>query len=303
MTETVFSKDAKKAQKQTNSSASQGDGQAQVEPLVATARVVDADSVGAASADEDTALRTASAGRTATSTQLSLEAYQTGLELASSAHTLSQSALSPDDWGLVVSRWNRAADQLKQVSADSEHYQLAQQKVADYQQNAAQTQVKIKRLQSEVYVPLAPSAALEESIPRSDRTSDRTDNMAAKRRVRVPIVRRLHGTPVVRVTFNGTQTYEMILDTGASRTLVTRQMASNLKIVATERMIAATASAAEVIFDIGQVRTMTVGSITLNNAQVSIGDAVGIGLLGNDFLAGYDVIIRSREGIVELVES
>ena len=251
------------------------------------------------------------------SVQSSLTAYQTGLELASSAHMLSQSAISPDDWGLVSSRWSRAADQLKQVTANSEHYQTAQQKIAEYRQNAVQIQTKVKRLQNEVYVPLAPLPAaapatapatapvtLEKLTPQSDRPSSNT----GRRLVQVPIVRRLHGTPVVQVTFNGTHTYDMILDTGASRTLVTRQMANDLEIVITERMIAATASAAEVTFDIGQVRTMTVGSrtagsVTLNNARVSVGDAVGIGLLGNDFFSGYDVIIRSGESVVELVES
>ncbi len=298
-TEIIFSKDVKKAESQTNSSAERIDNQAGAEQPVSTAAVADNNNTGTVIA-KDAALKADSVNGVAASIQTSLVAYQTGLELASSAHRLSQSAISPDDWGLVASRWDRAADLLKQVTADSEHYQLAQQKIADYRENATQTQVKIKRLQSEVYIPLAPTAALEKPTLRADHNSDLTID---KRRVRVPIVRRLHGTPVVQVTFNGNQTYEMILDTGASRTLVTRQMANNLEIAITDRMIAATASAAKVVFDIGQVRTMTVGSVTLNDAQVSIGDAVGIGLLGNDFLAGYDVIIRSGEGVVELVES
>ena len=68
-------------------------------------------------------------------------------------------------------------------------------------------------------------------------------------------------------------------------------------------MIAATASQAEVSFDLGRVRSIAVGNVTLPNAQVSIGDAVSVGLLGNDFLRDYDVIIRSGEGVVELVKA
>ena len=111
--------------------------------------------------------------------------------------------------------------------------------------------------------------------------------------MRVPIVRRLNGTPVVQVKFNGERSYEMILDTGASRTLITRQMADELGIVATEKMVAATASENQVAFDIGQMRSMSIEEITLRDARVSIGNAVTIGLLGNDFLHGYDVTIRA----------
>ncbi|MEM8501519.1 MAG: retropepsin-like aspartic protease [Cyanobacteria bacterium P01_D01_bin.1] len=241
----------------------------------------------------------------ADSVQTSLLAYQTALELASSARTLSQSAISPDDWSLVASRWSRAADQLKLVSTDSEHYQQAQQKMADYTQNAVQTRDRIQRLQTETYVPLPASPAV--SVPLSPPVSSipTTSNgyAASQNRVRVPIVRRLHGTPVVKVTFNGTKQYEMILDTGASRTLITRQMANDLEVEITSQMLAATASAAEVTFDIGQIRTITMGSLTLSNVSVGVGDAVSVGLLGNDFFSGHDVIIRSREGMVELVKS
>lgn len=240
----------------------------------------------------------ATSNANADSIELSLRAYQTALELASGAHTLSQSAISPDDWSLVASRWVRAADQLELVTAQSEHYQQAQRKITDYAQNAAQAQTKIQQMQSEVYVPLPPSPAVS-----TEKSAAENDPPTEKGRVRVPIVRRLHGTPVVQVTFNGTKQYEMILDTGASRTLITRQMANDLAVVVTEQMIAATASAAEVAFDIGRVQSMAIGPLTLSNAPVSIGDAVSIGLLGNDFFLGYDIIIRSREGVVELVKS
>jgi len=234
------------------------------------------------------------------SDQSSLVAYQAANELASSARRLGQSAISPDDWSLVISRWNRAANQLKLVTPDSDHYQLAQQKIAEYTQNAAQTQAKIESLQTEVYVPLPSAPAVSPTVSAEQSAAK---NNQTKGRVRVPIERRLHGTPVVKVSFNGTRQYEMILDTGASRTLITRQMANDLEVEVTSQMVAATASAAEVTFDIGEVHTISMGSLTLENASVSIGDAVSIGLLGNDFFSGYDVIIRSREGVVELVES
>ncbi len=184
---------------------------------------------------------------------------------------------------MVASRWQRAAERLKDVSAGDSNYQTAQQKSVEYAHHAQGALARVTDLQKPAEVsrlPLAPATA---------------------QCVRVPITRRLHGTPVISVTSNGEKSYEMILDTGASRTLITRRMASELRVVATDRMVAATASHAEVSFDIGQMQSISVGSITLTDVSVSIGESIEVGLLGNDFLRGYDVTIRDRDNVVELV--
>lgn len=236
-------------------------------------------------------------------------AYREGINLASSAYILSQSAVSPDDWGLIASRWQRAADQLKTVPKSDTHYSIAQQKATEYSLNVAQATTKIEDLQRSVQTPLRISRAPGRSQPvlqRAPIDSQRLTPAAAftgSDMIRVPVIRRLHGTPVVRVEFNGQKTYDMILDTGASRTLITRQMADELGIVTTEKMIATTASEAEVTFDIGMMRSIAIGSVILRDARVGIGEAVSIGLLGNDFLNGYDVTIRDRDNVVELVAS
>ena len=273
----------------------------------------------AASSAEDDRLQAAN--------DASVAAYQEGIRLASSASRLSESAFSPDDWGLIASRWQRAALALEQVSESDENYTAAQEKIVDYRAQAEAADARIERMQTPIHVPLPPSARRTSSAPIGRNNtlplpgaSHRPVNAAASRaeeaalngsaanneaarRVTVPIVRRLHGTPVVRVTFNGAKTYEMILDTGASRTLITRQMANALDVVATEQMTAATASSSEVTFDVGRLQSISLGEITLRNTRVSIGDSVSIGLLGNDFLRGYDVIIRARTNVVELVDT
>ena len=260
-------------------------------------------------------------------------AYQEGINLASSAYSLSQSAVSPDDWGLVASRWQRASEQLKLVSASSENYAAAQAKIAEYEGNAQYATERIAALQAAANAPLpertAPPLLSRPIRQSSDRTGEGATSSSPLRAgsndgsriaalpsgarsataaiatesntVRIPVVRRLHGTPVVHVLFNDSKTYEMILDTGASRTLITRDMATALGVVPNDRMIAATASASQVTFDLGQMRSISIEGVRLNNAQVSIGDSVDIGLLGNDFLRGYDVTIRDRE--VELSPS
>ena len=226
-----------------------------------------------------------------------IAAYDQGINLASSAYQLSRSALSPDDWSLVASRWQQAADQLKRVTAADEHHKIAQQKIAEYTRSADYAAERIVALQQSV--PIArPSAA--QPVPVSSNVSTGVATNVSPRRVSVPIVRRLHGTPVVKVTFDGVRSYEMILDTGASRTLITRQMANDLGIAPTDRMVAATASQAEVVFDIGQVRSISMGAVIIQNVSVGIGDSVEIGLLGNDFLRGHDITIRTRDNVVEL---
>lgn len=237
-------------------------------------------------------------------------AYQEGINLASSAYQLSQSALSPDDWELIASRWQRAANRLKAIDVKDTNYAIAQEKIAEYTRHAESADAQVAELLTPVDVPLAatttsPRRTVVAANPTPVPTNQTAGQNAPSEQplVRVPIVYRLQGTPVVRVTFNGNRTYDMILDTGASRTLITRRMANELGVVATDRMIAATASQAEVSFDLGRVRSIAVGNVTLPNAQVSIGDAVSVGLLGNDFLRDYDVIIRSGEGVVELVKA
>ena len=225
--------------------------------------------------------------------------YKQGINLASSAYQLSRSALSPDDWGLVASRWQQAVDQLKQVTAADEHYEIAQQKIAEYTRNANYATERIVALQRSAPVARPPAT---QSVPAPTRvTASSISANVSPQRVSVPIVRRLHGTPVVQVTFDGAKSYEMILDTGASRTLITRQMASELGVVATDRMLAATASEAGVVFEIGQVQSISVGGIMIRGVSVGIGDSVEIGLLGNDFLRGHDMTIRTRDNVVELV--
>lgn len=228
----------------------------------------------------------------------SVTAYREAINLASSAYSLSLSAVSPDDWGLIASRWQRAADQLQKVNANSDHYPAAQQKMAAYVRHANHASAQIQLLQQSIKLPPRPAPVASAPL---EPIRLAASNSGIKS-VQVPITRRLHGTPVVQVTFNDAETYEMILDTGASRTLITRQMANELGVVATEKMVAATASHAEVTFDIGQMRSISIGEMRLLEPKVTIGDSVSIGLLGNDFLRGYDVTIRDRTIELEIAQ-
>lgn len=106
------------------------------------------------------------------------------------------------------------------------------------------------------------------------------------------IKRREFSTPVIDVKFNGKQTFEMILDTGASGTLITRQMAAALKVVPVGRVVSSTANGiAE--FPIGNIASIEVNGAVARNVKVAIaGPGQDVGLLGHDFFGNYDVTIR-----------
>lgn len=114
---------------------------------------------------------------------------------------------------------------------------------------------------------------------------------------RVPIKRRLGRTPVIDVTFNNNQSYEMIVDTGASRTLITSKMASSLNLNATGILQAEIADGSQVQFQTGEVGSISVGGAVVNNVEVAIAPRAVIGLLGHDFFGNYDVKIL--ENVVE----
>ncbi|MEH2197390.1 retropepsin-like aspartic protease family protein [Nostoc sp.] len=112
---------------------------------------------------------------------------------------------------------------------------------------------------------------------------------------RVSIKRRFGGTPVIDVTFNDKKTFEMIVDTGASGTIITQSMANILKLQTTGTMQAQIADGSEVEFPTSKVKSVAVGGVTANNLQVAIAPKASIGLLGHDFFGSYDIKILEKE--------
>lgn len=103
------------------------------------------------------------------------------------------------------------------------------------------------------------------------------------------IKRRQGGVPVIDVTFNGKQKFEMLLDTGASQTMITQEMANSLGVVPSGTEKFSVASGEVIESPVGSVASIKVGNATVNEAMVSIG---AVPLLGQNFFGGYDVIIR-----------
>lgn len=107
------------------------------------------------------------------------------------------------------------------------------------------------------------------------------------------IKRREGGTPVIDVTFNGQQQFEMIVDTGATGTVITREMAATLGVVAVKKVKFDTASTKGFEMALGRVGVMAVDGAVVHNVLVAIaGPELDIGLLGHDFFGDYDITIK-----------
>ncbi|NER03644.1 MAG: hypothetical protein F6K17_13990 [Okeania sp. SIO3C4] len=115
----------------------------------------------------------------------------------------------------------------------------------------------------------------------------------------IPIKSRRGGTPVIDVTFNGNQTYEMILDTGATSTLITQEMATALKVVPFGQGSFTLADGKSVELEVGIVGSVSAGGLTINQFSIAIApEEKERGLLGQNFFGSYDMTIK--ENVVEL---
>lgn len=105
------------------------------------------------------------------------------------------------------------------------------------------------------------------------------------------IKRRSGGTPVIDVLLNG-RAYEMLVDTGASGSVITATMAQalNLPIVGMGRFTMA--DGRSVMMPIGQLNSLVIDGAALRNINVAIVPSQAESLLGSDFLDQYDVKIR-----------
>lgn len=222
--------------------------------------------------------------------------YNQAIDRASSAFRISQSAQSQDDWQLVANRWQQAIDLMAAVPTSSPNHAEAQSKLSEYRRNLTYAQQQVNRpIDSSPsvarVVPATPSTA---EVPSTASTA--TPSRSGDRRVfQAPIVRRSGGTPIIQVTFNGGSTFEMIVDTGASGTLITQRMAAALNVVPVGQATVDTASARGVSFPLGYVRSIEVDGAVAQNVLVAVaGPELDVGLLGHDFFGNYDVTIRQN---------
>lgn len=116
----------------------------------------------------------------------------------------------------------------------------------------------------------------------------------------IPIVRRNAGIPVIEVQFNNKYVFEMMLDTGASITVLTEPMAKTLNFKAQGSLPVQTPSSELVYFPWGQIKSIATAGAIAENLPVVVSPSMPMGLLGQNFFGDYDVTIEY--GVVKLRE-
>lgn len=180
--------------------------------------------------------------------------------------------------------------------------QLEQQlQTAVNQQNWSQALQTIDQL-----IPLVPSQATQlrqyrtrlEQLARTRPAPPAPQSRpAAQIQGQVAIKRRSGGVPVIDVLFNQRKNFEMLVDSGASITVITRPMAAALGLSNAHVVHTATFKTANgttkmpIVF----VNSVTVAGLTTTRVPVAIaGPEMEIGLLGQDFLQRFDVSLRGN---------
>ncbi|MEQ9548088.1 MAG: retropepsin-like aspartic protease [Coleofasciculus sp. G3-WIS-01] len=198
------------------------------------------------------------------------DTYEEAIDVATSAVTISQSAVSREDWTLVANRWQEAIQLLKAVPASSKNHSTAQQKLSQYQNL------------------LADAKQRSTPPPPKPKQGDNSPQFFS-----VPIKGKLRGIPIIEVTFNDKRQFSMLFDTGATNTLITQEIAStlNLKPVGITQM--GVADGAIVQMPVAILESMEVDGRLKRKIEVAIAPpSMPVGLLGHDFFDGYDITIK-----------
>lgn len=246
----------------------------ETEPVaVATPQPSEANTATPASAEPENATAKASAAK---ATQRHADYFREAVNRASSAVTLGQSAQSQDDWKLAASRWQQAITLMQQVPSEDPNFAAAQAKAREYQQHLASAQQK--------------ASGVTGSSPGQPVVAD--DGRVAS----IPIVERWGGTPVVNVNMtgqNGSKSFNMLFDTGATGTLITPQMAQELGVVVVDQATVTIADGSQVTLPLGYLDAIEVGGLKKEVMLVAIGGDVG--LLGQDVYGEYGISLGGSQ--------
>ncbi len=221
--------------------------------------------------------------------------YNQALKKAESAQNLAKTALTSDDWLLVASRWQQAIASLKQLPADSAYHKLSTDKLPQFEQSFKTAEKRATQAKAAETARRPSTLAGDQSLMV---TNDVPRDPGSGQIFSAPIKRRAGGTPIIEVMFNGTQTFDMIVDTGASGTVITAEMADALGVQIVGKTKVNTASQTGVDVLLGRVESIAVGNAVVKDVVVAIGNAaLDVGLLGHDFFSDYDVTVK--EDVVE----
>jgi clan AA aspartic protease (TIGR02281 family) len=223
--------------------------------------------------------------------------YKDALNIAAAARAVSETALAKEDWSLVADRWQESITQLKAVPKNSINYPLAMKILPQFQQNLSYARQKAANFKA----PKAdqPISDLKKSDPtkkitKADQVTDAPvviTNTAQITTFSLPIISKNNNVPIVEVVINGRDRIPMMLDTGASKTLLTKGVAERLKLVSSGKTKAKTANG-NAEFDTVKLDSVEFGQGKVTDLSVAVGDnSLNYGLLGHDVYQGYDITL------------
>ncbi len=206
--------------------------------------------------------------------------YFPALDKATAALTISQSASCSDDWLLVAAQWREAIKLLKAVPVASRNHDRASKMIVQYQQKLADAQ---KQAANPPKPQVVATATINLPTPKSNSSV-----------FSIPILRREAGVPVIEATFNGKDKFAMLLDTGASYTVITKAMAQKLAVTVVGSSRAKTGNGVTNL-SVATIKSLQVGGGVLKNIPVWIGQPdLEIGVIGQDFFSSYDMTVRQN---------
>jgi clan AA aspartic protease (TIGR02281 family) len=223
--------------------------------------------------------------------------YQDALNTAAAARAVSETALAKEDWSLVADRWQESIGQLKAVPKNSINYPLAMKILPQFQQNlshARQKAVNFKAPKTDQSISDLKKSDPIKKISKTDKAADpqviitKTEQTTS---FSLPIISKNNDVPVVEVVINGSDRIPMMLDTGASKTLLTKGVAERLKLVSSGKTKAKTANGTAE-FDTVKLDSVEFGQGKVTDLSVAVGDDnLNYGLLGHDVYKGYDITL------------
>jgi predicted aspartyl protease len=217
--------------------------------------------------------------------------YQTAIATAQTATQLSQQAKSVEDWQAVVIQWQTAVNLMQKIPEHDVNRTAALKDLVLLEEGVARSKAKLKefQVQSSDQENLTPTQRIVPAQP----SSKPIEMVGVNYQATIKSYR--NNIPIIDVMFNGSVSFEMMVDTGASNTMITESMSKILQVKAV-RSVPAQTPGGEVEFQVGYVDSIGIGDNSVEGLPVAIGTEA---LLGHDFFGDCNINIKRDQNIVE----
>ncbi len=227
--------------------------------------------------------------------------YQQAIATAQRATQLGKQAKSVEDWQAVIQQWQASIALMKQVPANDVNHASAVQTLDLLNEGVSRSQSELQRIQEnnqDQSIAQAQQAKTQQALEEAtQRLREKAEPPVAAKGLTyyAPIKSYKSGIPVIDVTFNGSLHFEMMVDTGASSTMITESMSKVLN-VETVTYVTANTPSGPTKFPVGYVNSIAVGKNSVQEIPVAIGP---VALLGHDFFGDCNINIKRDRNIVE----